>query len=61
MTKYEAIKLAQEYAALETEHSYTKVSGFEPHSWVVAAIMEAFIMGRADGMDLAESLKAAGR
>lgn len=61
MTKYEAIALAKEYAALETEHSYTQVSGFEPHSWVVAAIMEAHMMGVADGMDKAVSLRGPGR
>ena len=61
MTKREAIALAKEYAELATEHSYTQVSGFKPHSWVVAAIMEAHMMGIADGLGLAESSRAAGR
>lgn len=34
----------------DTEHMYTQVHGFEPHSWVVQACKYAYLLGRHDGM-----------
>jgi hypothetical protein len=51
MDRLEAVALARTNAILfGREHSYVS-STFEPHEWVVKAIMSAYSEGKNDGYD----------
>jgi hypothetical protein len=52
VTRAQAIKLAQEAAAGDHRPSYNpEPATFEPHEWVVDAVLAAYRRGFVDGVD----------
>ncbi|SEO77076.1 hypothetical protein SAMN02800692_2037 [Luteibacter sp. UNC138MFCol5.1] len=45
------VRIAQNYARVDTDHAYTKVPNFMPHDWVVAAMCAAYDAGRQNIID----------